>query len=198
MNRLTEQLMPSLEELNQLFSDATGAPETLDERDRLMLLMWESKVREGVLTRLPSPIGEPHRWRLPDERQGMTHRFQMTDEDGRPLKAYLTTGLYSDGRLGEIFCVVAKEGTFVSGIMDALTYSMSVALQHGVPLEVFTRRFKYSKFDPSGMVQGAPSALRGFFGSVLDYIGRYLELRFPNGAFAEPEELVPSAELQNG
>lgn len=193
MSRFPDAIMPDVEALNALFSSATGEPEQLDERDRLLLLVWERKVRERVLLLASSPTGEPHRWKLPDERHSLTHRFKMTDNEGivircskcshvehKPVeyKAYMTMGMYADGRLGELFCEIAKEGSFVSGIVDALCFVISLSLQHGVPLEAITRRLRHTKFEPSGMVEGAPKELRGFFGSLLDYIARFLELRF--------------------
>lgn len=193
MSRFPESLMPDIDELNQLFSSATGEPEQLDARDRLVLLVWERNVRGHVLARTSSPTGEPHRWRLPDERASLTHRFKMVDSEGtvvvcqkcghishQPIeyKAFLTAGTYPDGRLGELFCTIAKEGSFISGMVDAFCFVISLSLQHGVPLEAFTRRLRHTKFQPSGIVEGAPKELRGFFGSLLDYVARYLEVKF--------------------
>lgn len=191
-----DNLVPELEELRALFEKEFGHDHDVGERERAILLAWERRVRERVLAAAPSPLGEPHRWRLPDERLSLTHCFMMNDPDGFvarcpkcgwgwresiEYKAYMTMGMYADGRLGEIFCTISKEGSFVSGIMDALTFVLSVALQHGVPLESFTRRMRFTRFQPSGMVQGAPAELRGFFSSLLDYLARFLEHRFPGG-----------------
>jgi hypothetical protein len=191
-----DNLVPELEGLRALFEKEFGHDHEIGERERNLLVAWERRVRERVLAGAPSPIAEPHRWRLPDERLSLTHCFAMTDPEGFiarcpkcdwgwqeaiEYKAYLTMGMYDDGRLGELFCTISKEGSFVSGIMDALTFVLSVALQHGVPLESFTRRMRFTRFQPSGMVVGAPTELRGFFSSLLDYLARFLEHRFPEG-----------------
>lgn len=188
--------IPGLEELRALFEKEFGHDHEIGEREHALLSAWERRVRERVLDNQPSPVAEPHRRRLPDERASLTHCFVMTDGEGFiarcpkcgwgwqeaiEYKAYLTMGMYDDGKLGELFCTISKEGSFVSGIMDAFTFVLSVALQHGVPLESFTRRLRFSRFQPSGMVQGAPVELRGFFSSLLDYMARFLEYRFPDG-----------------
>jgi len=189
MTKLAGRQIPSLDALHELFKLLGENGTALEERDRKLLIIWETRARERVLNKSPSPLAAPHRWKLPDERQSLTHRFQMTEENGGPLKAYLTFGMYADGKLGELFCSIAKEGSFVSGIMDALTCVISIGLQYGVPLDMFTQRFRYSKFQPAGIVQGAPEALKGhgFFSSILDYIAAVLELRFPSGLLHAPD-----------
>ena len=97
------------------------------------------------------------------------------------MKGYLTMGTYSDGKLGEIFLKIDKKGSFTSGIMDGLMLILSIGLQHGVPLGVFTKHFRHTKFLPAGMTEGAPSEIKGFSDSILDYLGKYLEYRYPNG-----------------
>jgi hypothetical protein len=202
MPRISEKDIPAPEELSRIFSKATGDPEVLDERDRLLLTIWEERVREGILAQAKSPTTEPHRWRLPDERESVTHRFeipnpnaiaiqatcpkcdkqfQVKDEDTGEFVGYLSMGMYPDGSLGEIFLTMAKQGSFISGIMDGFVTTISIGLQHGIPLETFARKFKHAAFEPSGMVMGAPPGLQGFYKSVLDYLFRYLEWKFPEG-----------------
>jgi len=183
--KLPESLIPDPSGLSELFSKATGDKETLDERDRKLLLVWEQVVRGWLLDSAVGPIGEPHRWHLPDERKAITHRFEIPDPDGPPFKGYLTMGLYPNGQLGELFLEIAKEGAFISGIMDALVTCLSIALQHGIPLATFLDKFRHTKFVPAGRVNGAPEAIQGFFGSVLDYLAKYLAYRFPNGVLDE-------------
>jgi ribonucleoside-diphosphate reductase alpha chain len=170
-----------------LFSEATGESETIDERDRQLLLVWESKVRGQLLGNTAGPVGEPHRWALPDERRSLTHRFEIQDPEVPPFKGYLTMGLYPNGQLGELFLEIAKEGAFISGIMDALVTGLSIALQHGIPLSTFLAKFRHTKFVPAGAVIGAPKAIRGFSGSVLDYLAKYLDYRFPQGVLNEKD-----------
>jgi len=112
----------------------------------------------------------PYRERLPDERRSITHKFQVGDQEG-----YITVGLYEDGRPGEIFIKMAKEGSTVSGLMDAVALLTSVALQYGVPVEDLARKLKNTRFEPYGPTNNPriPWAT-----SVLDYIFRWLEMKF--------------------
>ena len=87
----------------------------------------------------------PARLRLPDERQAITHKFSVAGHDG-----YLTVGMYDDGTPGEIFVVMAKQGSVVSGLMDTVATSISMALQYGVPLKVLVDKFSHSRFEPAG------------------------------------------------
>jgi ribonucleoside-diphosphate reductase alpha chain len=176
-----------------MFSQAAGRPIGLEEEERELLSLWEAKVRERVMGKTRWPTAAPYRWKLPAERQSLTHRFEIPGSDG-PLEAYLTTGMYPNQRLGEVFLAVAKEGSFVSGIMDALMTSISIALQYGVPLTTFAGKFKHTRFQPSGFVKGAPEPIAGMAKSVVDYIFRYLEYRYPGGMLREAiPELDPPA-----
>jgi len=121
----------------------------------------------------PSPPGQL-RFHLPDERQGTTHKFEIGfREDG--LEGYVTSGLYTDGRPGEIFITVSKEGTFASGVLDIFATTFSIALQSGVPLETLITKFKHARFEPSGMTKN-PKIQN--VGSVIDYVMRWLELKY--------------------
>ena len=113
------------------------------------------------------------RERLPDERQSITHKFTVADQEG-----YITAGLFEDGRLGEVFANIAKEGSTVSGLTDCLFIVTSVALQYGVPLEVLARKLKNTRFEPYGLTQNKdiPEA-----SSLVDYIFRWLEAKFVKG-----------------
>lgn len=187
--RLPESLIPPPDELSKLFSEATRDPETLDDRDRLLLSIWEERVRPKVLQRAKSPTAEPHRWKLPDERDSITARFEFpAPDEGEEFVGYITAGRYDDGYIGEIFLEIAKEGSFVSGIMDAFVTAVSIGLQHGIPLATFAQKFKHAGFGPSGMVIGAPEGLQGFYKSVLDYLFHYLEHRYPDGRLPPEQE----------
>jgi ribonucleoside-diphosphate reductase alpha chain len=115
----------------------------------------------------------PFRRHLPDERRSITHKFSVGGQEG-----YLTVGVYEDGQPGELFICMSKEGSTVSGLMDAFATSVSLALQYGVPLNVMCAKFSHMRFEPSGWT-GHPAI--GFAKSLMDYIFRYLELRFLKG-----------------
>ena len=87
-------------------------------------------------------------------------------------------GLYKDGTPGELFIRMAKEGSTVSGLMDSFATAVSLALQHGVPLKLLCDKFQHTRFEPSGFTgnQEIPIAK-----SVMDYIFRWLEIRFVSG-----------------
>ena len=112
----------------------------------------------------------PSRRRLPDERRAITHHFSIAGHEG-----YLTVGVYEDGSPGEIFVRMAKEGSTISGLMDSFATVVSLALQHGVPLEVLCGKFSHTRFEPSGW-SGNPKI--GFATSLMDYLFRWLELKF--------------------
>ncbi len=114
--------------------------------------------------------GRPYRRRLPDERHAITHKFSIGGHEG-----YITAGMYEDGSPGEIFIVMAKEGSAVSGLMDAFATAISMALQYGVPLKVLCNKFTHSRFEPSGFTNNPKIP---FAKSIMDYLFRWLALKF--------------------
>ena len=92
--------------------------------------------------------------RLPDERRAITHHFSIAGQEG-----YLTVGVYDDGLPGEIFVRMAKEGSTISGLMDSIATVVSLALQHGVPLNVLCAKFSHTRFEPSGWSRIQRSAM---------------------------------------
>ncbi|HUJ30479.1 MAG TPA: hypothetical protein VLY23_04315, partial [Candidatus Acidoferrum sp.] len=116
------------------------------------------------------------RRKLPAERNSITHKFSVGGHEG-----YLTVGKYDDGNPGEIFIKMAKEGSTLSGIMDAFALSVSIALQYGVPLRALVDKFVNSRFEPSGYT-GNPEIR--YAKSVVDYLGRWL-----GGKFISPDYL---------
>ncbi|WP_395848463.1 vitamin B12-dependent ribonucleotide reductase [Cystobacter fuscus] len=120
------------------------------------------------------------RRRLPDERQAITHKFSIGGHEG-----YLTVGMYEDGTPGELFCVMAKEGSVVSGLMDSFATAVSLALQYGVPLQVLVDKFSHVRFEPSGFT-GNPAV--PIAKSIVDYIFRWLALKFLPAEQAEGVE----------
>ncbi len=113
------------------------------------------------------------RHRLTIERASVTHKFSIAGHEG-----YITVGLYPTGQPGEIFIKMAKEGSTVSGLMDAFATSISLALQHGVPLKVLCEKFAHTRFEPSGWTGNEQI---GYAKSLMDYIFRWLHLRFLSG-----------------
>ena len=110
------------------------------------------------------------REKLPDERDSKTHKFKVGDQEG-----YVTVGLFEDGRAGEIFVKMSKEGSLVSGLMDAWAVATSLNLQHGVSLRDIVGKLKNMRFEPAGLT-GNPEIKIAT--SLMDYLGRWLELKF--------------------
>ncbi len=150
----------------------------------------------AALREEPEPTQGPPRavrHRLPEERASLTHKFSIAGHEG-----YITVGLYPNGQPGEIFIKMAKEGSTVSGLMDSFATAVSLALQHGVPLKVLCEKFAHTRFEPSGWTG---SEQIGFAKSIMDYIFRWLQLRFLSGhqlslftglAAGTPSPAVPS------
>lgn len=108
---------------------------------------------------------------LPERRNGFTQRAVVGGH-----KTYLRTGEYSDGTLGEIFIDMHKEGAAFRALMNSFAVAVSLGLQHGVPLETFVHAFTFTRFDPSGPVEG--SARVKYATSILDYIFRELAVHY--------------------
>jgi ribonucleoside-diphosphate reductase alpha chain len=114
-----------------------------------------------------------NRHRLPDERSAITHHFSIAGHEG-----YLTVGLYPNGKPGEIFVRMAKAGSTIAGLMECFGTVVSVALQHGVPLQVLVGKLSHTRFEPSGWTGNEQL---GYAKSIMDYLFRWLELRFLSG-----------------
>jgi ribonucleoside-diphosphate reductase alpha chain len=139
-------------------------------------------------------VSQPTRRRLPDERAAITHKFDVAGHEG-----YITVGLFEDGTPGEIFLVMAKEGSTISGFADAFAQAVSYALQYGVPLQALVDKFSHARFEPSGMTKNPEIR---FAKSIVDYIFRWLATKFlsPEAQFKagvnlpEPAETEPAAQ----
>lgn len=114
-----------------------------------------------------------NRHRLQDERSAITHHFSFGGHEG-----YLTVGFYPNGQPGEIFIRMAKAGSTIAGLMECFGTVVSVSLQHGVPLKVLCDKLSHTRFEPSGWT-GNPEI--GYAKSVMDYLFRWMELRFLSG-----------------
>jgi ribonucleoside-diphosphate reductase alpha chain len=115
-------------------------------------------------------VYKPLRRKLPDERQAITHKFSINSSEG-----YITVGLYNDGSPGEIFVKMSKQGSTISGFMDAFAISISLALQYGVPLKDLANKFIHTRFEPSGFTNNPDIRIAT---SVVDYLFRWLGLKF--------------------
>jgi ribonucleoside-diphosphate reductase alpha chain len=118
-------------------------------------------------------VGRPRRERLPDTRTSVTHKFNVSGHEG-----YITVGLYRDGRPGEVFITMAKEGSTVGGLMDCFGTAISLSLQYGVPLQVLVDKFSYSRFEPMGHTTNPEIRIAK---SVVDYIFRWMGMEFLSG-----------------
>ncbi len=115
----------------------------------------------------------PRRERLPDTRHSMTHKFSISGHEG-----YITVGLYADGRPGELFITMAKEGSTIGGLMDCFGTAVSMSWQYGVPLEVYVNKFSHTRFEPMGYTKNPDIRIAK---SIVDYIFRWLGITFLPG-----------------
>ena len=122
-----------------------------------------------------APLGPPLavRHRLPIERAAINKKFDVAGVDG-----YITVGVYPDGSPGEIFISISKEGSTIAGLMDCFATSVSLALQHGVPLAKLVEKFSHQRFEPSGMTIDPDIP---FAKSIIDYLFRWMGMRFIPG-----------------
>jgi ribonucleoside-diphosphate reductase alpha chain len=135
----------------------------------------------NVTTAAPVPVEEDNldgppravRHKLKEERMAVTHKFNIGGHEG-----YIIVGLYPNGEPGEIFIKMAKEGSTVSGLMDSFALAVSIALQHGVSLRLLCEKFAHMRFEPSGWSSNSEI---GFSKSIMDYIFRWLQMRFLSG-----------------
>jgi ribonucleoside-diphosphate reductase alpha chain len=126
---------------------------------------------------------KPRRERLPDTRQSITHKFSVSGHEG-----YITVGLYPDGRPGELFLTMAKEGSTIGGLMDAFGTSVSMSLQYGVPLEDYVRKFSHMRFEPQGYTKNPDIRIAK---SLIDYIFRWLGITFLPGYKEASQGVLP-------
>ena len=115
-------------------------------------------------------LTQPVRRKLPDERSAITHKFDIAGHEG-----YITVGLFNDGAPGEIFLVMAKEGSTISGFADAFAQAVSYALQYGVPLQVLVDKFSHVRFEPSGLTKNPDVRVAK---SIVDYVFRWMATKF--------------------
>jgi ribonucleoside-diphosphate reductase alpha chain len=141
-----------------------------------------TRVIERIIERV---VERPLRRRLPDTRNAITHKFDISGHEG-----YITVGLYEDGQPGEVFITMSKEGSTIGGLMDTIATLVSVALQYGVPVDSLVRKFEHVRFEPSGMTRSQDIP---FAKSPVDYIFRWLAMEFLDGyrAANAPQRVNP-------
>jgi ribonucleoside-diphosphate reductase alpha chain len=162
----------TIEEIQQAYIDSwrLGAKAVSIYRDgskRTQPLNTSKDKQPGAVSAAPDA---PRRRKLPDERNSITHKFDIAGHEG-----YITVGLYEDGQPGELFLVMAKEGSTISGFADAFAQAISYALQYGVPLQDLVDKFSHVRFEPSGMTRNPDVR---FAKSIVDYIFRWMATKF--------------------
>ena len=135
-------------------------------------------------------VPRPRRERLPDTRQSITHKFSVSGHEG-----YINVGLYPDGRPGELFITMAKEGSTIGGLMDCFGTAISMSLQYGVPLEVLVNKFSHTRFEPMGHTTNPDIRIAK---SLVDYIFRWLGMTFLTGYREASNGLPLKSGTENG
>ena len=138
---------------------------------------------QAILTAGHGPV----RRKLPDERQAITHKFRVGEQEG-----YMTVGLFDDGTPGEVFINVNKQGSTVSGLMDTVAMLTSYSLQYGVPLTELSAKLKNTRFEPSGPTSNRQIPIAT---SIVDYVFRWLELKFDGANASIQPTLIPAEEV---
>ena len=171
---LASMLLGEDEEAEELFEQSPAA------RARIVAERIVERVVERVVTR-------PERRELPHRRKGYTQKARVGGH-----KIYLRTGEYEDGSLAEIFIDMHKEGSAFRSLMDCFAIAISLGLQYGVPLERFVDQFTFTRFEPSGVVEGNDAIKMAT--SILDYIFRELAISYLDRgdlAHVQPADLLP-------
>ncbi|MGE4063980.1 MAG: vitamin B12-dependent ribonucleotide reductase [Rhodospirillaceae bacterium] len=174
----------------QVLGDAEGEDEEEEEDAIAAVAQAPGATRaEIVAERIIERVVERERQRLPDRRKGYTQKAIVGGH-----KVYIRTGEYDDGRLGEIFIDMHKEGAAFRSLMNNFAIAISIGLQYGVPLEEFVDAFTFTRFDPAGAVQGNSSIKMAT--SLLDYVFRELAVSYLGRhdlAHASEADMLPDA-----
>jgi ribonucleoside-diphosphate reductase alpha chain len=160
------------EEIQQAYIDAwrLGAKAVSIYRDGSKRTQPLNTSRDKEKVAATAAAEGPRRRKLPDERAAITHKFDIAGHEG-----YITVGLYEDGTPGELFIVMAKEGSTISGFADAFAQAISYTLQYGVPLQDLVDKFSHVRFEPSGLTKNPDVR---FAKSIVDYIFRWMASKF--------------------
>src|SRR6266478_5319176 len=168
----------SVDEVAKLFVDSwkLGVKAIAIYRDNCKVAQPLSGKKDGGAATLleaataAPPLPATRRRRLPDDRVEVGRKFRVGDYEG-----YIHVGLYDDGTPGDIFVDIAKEGTTLAGLMNAIMISVSLGLQYGVPLEVYVSKFAHMRFEPSGMTNDPDIRIAK---SIVDYVFRWMGKKF--------------------
>lgn len=159
-----------------------------DKADSSATVAAATDVVERVVEKI---VTKPIRQKLPRSRSGRTFEFRVAD-----CKGFANIGEYEDGRPGELFLTVSKQGSTLSGIMDAFAKSISYGLQYGVPLRAFVEAFTNMRFEPAGMTDDPDIRMAS---SIMDYLFRRLALEYMSyderaelGIFSRDERIQPT------
>ncbi len=167
----------TVEEIEQLFVESwkLGLKAVAIYRDNCKVAQpLSADKKTSDLVAEPAALARPERRRLPRTRPSITTKFEVGDSKG-----YITASSYPDDGIGEIFLKTSKQGSTLSGVMDAFSIAISIGLQYGVPLEAFVEKFINMKFEPSGMTNDPDVR---FASSLVDYVFRRLALdHLPEG-----------------
>ncbi|MBU8869243.1 MAG: vitamin B12-dependent ribonucleotide reductase [Gemmatimonadales bacterium] len=181
----------TVEEITQTYTEAwkMGLKAVAIYRDGSKRLqpLNTGKKQEAKASDEPLAPPKPLRVRLPDERAAITHKFSISGHEG-----YITVGQYPNGKPGEMFISMAKEGSVVSGLMDSFATSVSIMLQYGVPLKVLINKFSHARFEPSGFTNNKEIPIAK---SVMDYIFRWMDLKYGEHA-GDADGTVPDGDIE--
>ena len=162
----------TVEDIEQAYIDAwrLGTKAVSIYRDGSKRTQPLNTTRGDASTDTAAEPARPVRRRLPDERRAITHKFDIAGHEG-----YVTVGLFDDGTPGEIFLVMAKEGSTISGFADAFAQAISYSLQYGVPLQALVDKFSHARFEPAGLTKNPDVRVAK---SIVDYVFRWLATKF--------------------
>jgi ribonucleoside-diphosphate reductase alpha chain len=162
----------SIEEIEQAYYEAwkLGLKAVAVYRDGCKRSQPLSTARDKTALEALGVAPTAVRRKLPDERESITHKFSIGGHEG-----YITAGRYEDGSAGEIFITMAKEGSTISGLMDSFATMTSLALQHGVPLQLLVDKFTHTRFEPSGFTRNPEIPMAK---SIMDYIFKWMAIKF--------------------
>ena len=153
-----------------IYRDGSKAFQPLNTKSKTEESKKEKEVVKVVEKKIEKIVYKPIRKKLPDERTSITHKFEIAGHKG-----YMTVGLFEDGTPGELFIKMAKEGSTLSGVMDAFATSISLNLQYGVPLDILIKKFSHMRFEPAGITRNKEIPI---VKSIIDYIFRWLAIKF--------------------
>ncbi len=177
---------------NESGAKAAAAPSEAEiaAANRVEELEFKIAELETLVGGLQKEAGKPLRRRLEDTRMAVNHKFDIAGHEG-----YLTVGLFEDGRPGELFVTMAKEGSTIGGLMDTIGALTSMALQYGVPLESLVKKFAHQRFEPSGFTKN-PDIRNA--SSIIDYVFRWMGCQFVAGYKESTAPKRPHADLPMG